>query len=163
MYTEHFCRSSEAHLRSLFSKYGVVQTCIVNVDKRHAFIKMITRQDAVNAREGMESYKSGDMQLRVSFCERVDVFRRCSDIIRPDGVSDSVHETVVTIRQASVSYQSSDLRKQIVSGCSPLNMVEQEGDQLSLAWWLRNLTLKSVLVFLRRVRGFLSWSFVSTR
>lgn len=58
--------SSEAHLRSLFSKFGVVQTCIVNIDKRHAFIKMISRQDAVNARDGMESYKSGDMQLRVS-------------------------------------------------------------------------------------------------
>lgn len=27
---------------------------------------MINRQDAVNAREGMEQYKSGDMQLRVS-------------------------------------------------------------------------------------------------
>lgn len=27
---------------------------------------MVTRNDAVNAREGMESYKSGDMQLRVS-------------------------------------------------------------------------------------------------
>ncbi|KAJ9248476.1 hypothetical protein C8Q69DRAFT_116894 [Paecilomyces variotii] len=56
--------SSEAHLRSLFNKFGVVQTCIVNVDKRHAFVKMINRQDAVNAREGMEQYKSGDMQLR---------------------------------------------------------------------------------------------------
>ncbi|GAD99445.1 RNA binding protein Nrd1 [Paecilomyces variotii No. 5] len=56
--------SSEAHLRSLFNKYGVVQTCIVNVDKRHAFVKMINRQDAVSAREGMEQYKSGDMQLR---------------------------------------------------------------------------------------------------
>ncbi|GIJ85414.1 hypothetical protein Asppvi_004271 [Aspergillus pseudoviridinutans] len=56
--------SSEAHLRSLFSKFGIVQTCIVNVDKRHAFIKMISRQDAISAREGMESYKSGDMQLR---------------------------------------------------------------------------------------------------
>ncbi|KAI9367270.1 hypothetical protein BJX61DRAFT_529329 [Aspergillus egyptiacus] len=56
--------SSEAHLRSLFGKYGIVQTCIVNIDKRHAFIKMISRQDAINAREGMESYKSGDMQLR---------------------------------------------------------------------------------------------------
>ncbi|RAL07309.1 Nrd1 complex RNA-binding subunit [Aspergillus homomorphus CBS 101889] len=56
--------SSEAHLRSLFSKFGIVQTCIVNIDKRHAFIKMISRQDAVNARDGMESYKSGDMQLR---------------------------------------------------------------------------------------------------
>ncbi|KAL4801553.1 hypothetical protein BDV18DRAFT_148816 [Aspergillus unguis] len=56
--------SSEAHLRSLFGKFGIVQTCIVNVDKRHAFIKMISRQDAINAREGMESYKTGDMQLR---------------------------------------------------------------------------------------------------
>lgn len=56
--------SSEAHLRSLFSKFGVVQTCIVNVDKRHAFIKMINRRDAMNARDGMETYKSGDMQLR---------------------------------------------------------------------------------------------------
>ena len=44
----------------------MVQTCIVNTDKRHAFIKMITRHDAVAARDGMESYKSGDMQLRVS-------------------------------------------------------------------------------------------------
>ncbi|GES65629.1 RNA binding protein Nrd1 [Aspergillus terreus] len=56
--------SSEAHLRSLFGKFGIVQTCIVNIDKRHAFIKMISRNDAVHAREGMESYKAGDMQLR---------------------------------------------------------------------------------------------------
>ncbi|EEA22927.1 hypothetical protein EYB25_005696 [Talaromyces marneffei] len=54
----------ESHLRALFNQYGVVQTCIVNVDKRHAFIKMINRRDAMNAREGMETYKSGDMQLR---------------------------------------------------------------------------------------------------
>ena len=58
-------RSTESHLRTLFSRYGVVQTCIVNIDKRHAFVKMINRRDAVSAREGMEQYKSGDMQLRV--------------------------------------------------------------------------------------------------
>lgn len=56
--------SSEAHLRSLFSQFGVVQTCIVNVDKRHAFIKMISRQDAMRARDGMETYRTDDMQLR---------------------------------------------------------------------------------------------------
>ncbi|EEH17231.2 hypothetical protein PABG_07318 [Paracoccidioides brasiliensis Pb03] len=56
--------SSESHLRSLFGRYGIVQTCIVNIDKRHAFVKMINRRDAVTAREGMEQYKSGDMQLR---------------------------------------------------------------------------------------------------
>ncbi|OKP14618.1 Rpb7-binding protein seb1 [Penicillium subrubescens] len=56
--------SSEARLRSLFNKFGVVQTCIVNIKKRHAFIKMISCQDAVSAREGVESFRSGEMQLR---------------------------------------------------------------------------------------------------
>ncbi|KAJ5833192.1 hypothetical protein N7474_001503 [Penicillium riverlandense] len=54
----------EAHLRALFGKFGIVQTCIVNIDKRHAFIKMISRKDAISARDGMESYRAGDMQLR---------------------------------------------------------------------------------------------------
>ncbi|KAK6845155.1 hypothetical protein PG995_015265 [Apiospora arundinis] len=46
---------SEAELRSLFSQQGQVQTCIVNKDKRHAFVKMVTRRDAVAAKEAMES------------------------------------------------------------------------------------------------------------
>lgn len=54
----------EPQLRSLFGQYGVVQTCIVNIDKRHAFIKMVNRQDAINARDGMESYRTAEMQLR---------------------------------------------------------------------------------------------------
>ena len=58
--------SSEAHLRSLFAQYGIVQTCIVNVDKRHAFVKMINRTDAQAARNGMEEYRDGSTQLRVS-------------------------------------------------------------------------------------------------
>jgi protein NRD1 len=36
------------------------------VDKRHAFVKMISREDAMSARDGMENFKTGDMQLRVS-------------------------------------------------------------------------------------------------
>ena len=54
----------ESHLRSLFSHFGIVQTCIVNLDKRHAFVKMLTRTDAQNAREGMESVKNGEKPLR---------------------------------------------------------------------------------------------------
>ncbi|KAK8107715.1 uncharacterized protein PG998_009728 [Apiospora kogelbergensis] len=46
---------SEAELRNLFSQQGQVQTCIVNKDKRHAFVKMVTRRDAVAAKEAMES------------------------------------------------------------------------------------------------------------
>lgn len=57
--------SSEDILRGIFSDFGTVQTCIVNVDKRHAFVKMITRRDAIAAKEGMERFKSADMQLRV--------------------------------------------------------------------------------------------------
>ena len=58
-------RSSEDELRAIFLAFGRVQTCIVNVDKRHAFVKMITRDEAVVAKEGMEHYKSPEMQLRV--------------------------------------------------------------------------------------------------
>lgn len=46
---------SEAELRSMFNRSGQVQTCIVNKDKRHAFVKMITRKDAVAAKEAMEN------------------------------------------------------------------------------------------------------------
>ncbi|KAL9102874.1 MAG: hypothetical protein Q9163_002026 [Psora crenata] len=56
--------SSEETLRKIFEAYGIVQTCIVNVDKRHAFVKMISRQDAITAKKGMERYKNQEMQLR---------------------------------------------------------------------------------------------------
>lgn len=61
-----FNSSSEDVLRGIFASFGLVQTCIVNVDKRHAFVKMLTRREAMVAKEGMERYKSADMQLRVS-------------------------------------------------------------------------------------------------
>ena len=63
---KYFKSSSEDVLRGIFQNFGIVQTCIVNVDKRHAFVKMISRSDAVTAKEGMERYKSAEMQLRVS-------------------------------------------------------------------------------------------------
>ncbi|KAM0815148.1 hypothetical protein AB5N19_00942 [Seiridium cardinale] len=46
---------SEAELRGMFGRHGQVQTCIVNKDKRHAFVKMLTRKDAVAAKEAMEN------------------------------------------------------------------------------------------------------------
>ena len=59
--------STEEHLRGLFARFGIVQTCIVNVDKRHAFVKMLDRKDAERARDGMEDFRDGASQLRVSF------------------------------------------------------------------------------------------------
>ncbi|KAF1364165.1 hypothetical protein EJ07DRAFT_100323 [Lizonia empirigonia] len=46
---------TEGEIRAIFSRFGRVQTCIVNQDKRHAFVKMLTRPDAVAAKEGMDN------------------------------------------------------------------------------------------------------------
>lgn len=54
----------ESELRSIFNRFGAVQTCIVNKEKRHAFVKMYTRKDAVSAKEAMEDGRSPDAQLR---------------------------------------------------------------------------------------------------
>jgi protein NRD1 len=54
----------EAELRDIFSRYGDVQTCIVNKDKRHAFVKMYTRDHAVAAKNGMEAARTPDNALR---------------------------------------------------------------------------------------------------
>ena len=43
-----------------------MQTCIVNKDKRHAFVKMFLRKDAEAAKLAMEDQsRTNDMQLRV--------------------------------------------------------------------------------------------------
>jgi protein NRD1 len=56
---------SEQELRNIFDRYGKVQTCIVNKDKRHAFVKMISRADAVSAKDAMEKNRTPDSALRV--------------------------------------------------------------------------------------------------
>lgn len=59
-------RCPEPELREIFGRYGVVQTCIVNKDKRHAFVKMLSRSDAVAAKSGSEEHRDSAMPLRVS-------------------------------------------------------------------------------------------------
>jgi len=48
------CSCSEEELRSIFMRYGMVQSAIVNREKRHAFVKMCNRNDAVRAKLAME-------------------------------------------------------------------------------------------------------------
>ncbi|KAB8303696.1 hypothetical protein EYC80_005082 [Monilinia laxa] len=55
---------SEHELKGLFNQYGDVQTCIVNKEKRHAFVKMVSREHALNAKEAMEKNRSPDSSLR---------------------------------------------------------------------------------------------------
>lgn len=56
----------EAELRAVFARFGTVQTCIVNKDKRHAFVKMLTRKDAESAKTNMEGNRNSELPLRVS-------------------------------------------------------------------------------------------------
>lgn len=56
--------ASESHLRSLFENFGVVQTCVVNRHKCHAFIKMLRRQDAVKAHTGADWFDSDEIRFR---------------------------------------------------------------------------------------------------
>jgi protein NRD1 len=69
---------SEAELRSIFTRHGQVQTCIVNKDKRHAFVKMMSRRDAVAAKDAMENsnYRVCFMvPLSVTFVRRLIILQ----------------------------------------------------------------------------------------
>jgi len=55
---------SESEIRSIFARFGRVQTCIVNQEKRHAFVKMLTRPDAVAAKEGMDGLQDPAAQSK---------------------------------------------------------------------------------------------------
>jgi hypothetical protein len=52
----------------------------VNAEKRHAFIKMISRHDALAAKEGMELHKPADLQLRVCIGLSLSRARACQTL-----------------------------------------------------------------------------------
>ncbi|EME86305.1 uncharacterized protein MYCFIDRAFT_161926 [Pseudocercospora fijiensis CIRAD86] len=49
---------TQQEIQELFERFGRVQTCIANRDKRHAFVKMTTRQYALAAKQGMEDLQN---------------------------------------------------------------------------------------------------------
>ena len=51
---------TQAEIQQLFERFGRVQTCIANRDKRHAFVKMTSRTHALNAKAGMERLQSAN-------------------------------------------------------------------------------------------------------
>ena len=57
---------SQSEMQDIFSQVGPVQSVIINKEKRHAFVKMLTRELAVEAKRVMGEYKAGGLALRVS-------------------------------------------------------------------------------------------------
>lgn len=49
---------TQQEIHTLFERFGRVQTCIANRDKRHAFVKMTTRSHALSAKAGMEELQN---------------------------------------------------------------------------------------------------------
>lgn len=55
---------TQQEIQALFERFGRVQTCIANRDKRHAFVKMTTRQYALAAKQGVDELQSrGDREV----------------------------------------------------------------------------------------------------
>jgi protein NRD1 len=96
---------SEGEIRSIFARFGRVQTCIVNQDKRHAFVKMLTRPDAVAAKEGMDTLQDPVAQSKARQVRMIYIsLMRNTNNSRPDGVLALDLATAVTTRLVSVSF-----------------------------------------------------------
>ncbi|KAF2755179.1 hypothetical protein EJ05DRAFT_125198 [Pseudovirgaria hyperparasitica] len=92
--------ASEDDLRKIFGQFGAVQTCVVNKDKRHAFVKMYWRNDAVAAKRGMETLQ--DERVRSTRWGVGFGPRECSDyttgvsVIPIDALTEADRKWVVT-------------------------------------------------------------------
>lgn len=49
---------TQEQIHDLFGRFGVVASCITNRDKRHAFVKMTTREHTLNAKAGVEALQA---------------------------------------------------------------------------------------------------------
>lgn len=95
---------TEAELRAIFTRFGQVQTCIANEDKRHAFVKMATRADAVSAKTAMETMRDPDVLSKARQTKWGVGFgpRECCDyttgisVIPIDTLTDADHKWMLT-------------------------------------------------------------------
>jgi protein NRD1 len=58
---------------NFMNRFARVQSCIVNHDKRHAFLKLITHQDAIAAKTSIEQLPEAEYR---SLFERVSLLTR---------------------------------------------------------------------------------------
>lgn len=49
---------TQEQIHDLFGRFGAVASCITNRDKRHAFVKMTTREHTLNAKAGVEALQA---------------------------------------------------------------------------------------------------------
>ena len=100
MSTDNLSSCSQSEIQDVFSQVGPVQSVIINKEKRHAFVKMLTRDYAVEAKRAMSEYKAGGLALRVSTSLPTSL-ERPTNRCRHAGVLASAPETAATTSTAS--------------------------------------------------------------
>ncbi|KAF2858494.1 hypothetical protein K470DRAFT_259789 [Piedraia hortae CBS 480.64] len=119
---------NEEEIRDLFERFGRVQTCIANRDKRHAFVKMTTRQFAVDAKNGVEQLQTrGDAEVvRVARQTKWGVGfgpRECCDYQRGESVIPIAKLTPADVKWLTTAEYGGTGGKQLEGG-----MVLEEPD-----------------------------------
>ena len=82
----------------------------MNHEKRHAFVKMVNRHDALAAKEGMEKSQDPDIsaKARQVSITKPSIAKSAANSGRPDGASDLDPATAVTTIPESVLFPSTD-------------------------------------------------------
>lgn len=61
---------SQQEISELFSRFGEVASCIPNREKRHAFVKMTTREHTLNAKAGVEALQNSNDRETMSIARQ---------------------------------------------------------------------------------------------
>lgn len=82
----------------------------MNHEKRHAFVKMVNRHDALAAKEGMEKSQDPDIsaKARQVIITKPSITKPAANSGRPDGALGLDPATVVTTIPESVLFPSTD-------------------------------------------------------
>lgn len=82
---------TQQEIQEVFERFGRVQTCIANRDKRHAFVKMTTRDYALAAKQGMEELQNRNDREVMSVARQTKWGvgfgpRECCDYLRGESI-----------------------------------------------------------------------------
>lgn len=82
---------TQQEIQEVFERFGRVQTCIANRDKRHAFVKMTTRNYALAAKQGMEDLQNRNDREVMSVARQTKWGvgfgpRECCDYLRGESI-----------------------------------------------------------------------------